>query len=213
MPQDDTLDLLDVVASESDSAENGVVNVKKKVKAYSERLNADREKIRTEIDTQYKSNLSKLLGVEVKDLTQEEIDNIIKLKIEDSDVVKEANRIIEENNNKLVEQAVTENINKIKTLNPNIDSLEKLTQHEQYADIEAKVNKGYDLYDAYISIVGITSNSGDGVNPTQRKSIDSKTIAYVAPETINEGTLANYRRAFPNKTDAELIEMYRRDNQ
>ena len=209
MPQDDTLDVLDLVSA-SDSADNGVETVKKSVKAYSDRLKKDREKIKSEIESQTKSNLSKLLGVEINDLTQEEIDKVVKFKIENSDVVKEANRIIEENNQKLVEANISENISKIKAINPNIDNIENLTKHPQYEEIKAKIDKGYEIYDAYISVVGLNDSSAGG-NPTQRKSLDSKTVSYVSPETISEATMNNYRRAFPGKSDADIIELYRRD--
>ena len=106
MKDDITLEALDAISNVDDTADNSVKKIKDGVKRYSERLNADREKIRTEIDNQYKSKLSKLLGVELKDLTQETIDEAIKIKIEDSDVVKEANKVIEANNAKLVQEAL-----------------------------------------------------------------------------------------------------------
>lgn len=210
MENDITPDVLDLISNIDDSADSGVKNIKSKVKAYSERLNNDRQKIRTEVDSEYKTNLSKLLGVEVKDLTQDEIDTIINSKIENSEVVKEANRIITENNQKLVQEALDTNVSKIKAINPDIDTIDKLLAHPQYADIDAKVEKGYDLYDAYISVVGISNNSGQGGNPGH-KSVSSNTIPYVQSENISESTLATYRRAFPGKTDEEIIKMYRRD--
>ena len=210
MENDITLEALEAITNADDTADNSVKKIKDGVKRYSERLNADREKIRTEIDNQYKSKLSKLLGVELKDLTQETIDEAIKIKIEDSDVVKEANKVIEANNAKLVQEALDANISKIKALNPDIDSAEKLCQHPQYDKIKEKIDKGYELYDAYISVVGFNNNSNAG-NPV-RKSIDSKTISYVLPETISDATLTYYQKAFPNKTKEEIIAMYRRDN-
>lgn len=210
MKDDITLEALDAITNVDDTADNSVKKIKDGVKRYSERLNADREKIRTEIDSQYKSELSKLLGVELKDLTQETIDEAIKIKIEDSDVVKEANKIIEANNAKLIQEALDTNINKIKALNPDIDAVEKLCAHPQYNDIKAKVDKGYDLYDAYISVVGF-NNQNTNSNNTVKKSIDSKTISYVQPETISDATLSFYQKAFPNKTKEEIIAMYRRD--
>ena len=212
MKDDITLEALDAITNVDDTADNSVKKIKDGVKRYSERLNTDREKIRTEIDNQYKSKLSKLLGVELKDLTQETIDEAIKIKIEDSDVVKEANKIIETNNAKLVQEALDNNINKIKALNPDIDTVEKLCAHPQYNDIKAKVDKGYDLYDAYISVVGF-GNQNTNSNNTVKKSIDSKTISYVQPETISDATLSFYQKAFPNKTKEELIAMYRRDRE
>jgi hypothetical protein len=184
-----------------------VKKIKDGVKRYSERLNKDREKITTEVETQYKSKLSKILGVEIKDLTEEAINEALKIKIEDSDVVKEANKVIKANNDRLVQEALDTNINKIKTLNPNIDTVEKLCQHPQYDKIKEKVDKGYELYDAYVSVVGF-NNTG---NSPVKKSIDSKTISYVQPETISDATLSFYQKAFPNKTKEEIIEMYRRD--
>ena len=210
MENDITLEALDAIANVDDTADNSVKKIKDGVKAYSERLNNDRQKIRTDVENQYKSELSKILGVEIKDLTKEAIDEALKIKIEDSDVVKEANKVIEANNAKLVQEALDNNINKIKALNPNIDSAEKLCELPQYDEIKAKVDKGYELYDAYISVVGFDSNS-TGSAPV-KKSIDSKTIAYVQPETISDATLSFYQKAFPNKTKEELIAMYRRDN-
>ena len=140
------------------------------------------------------------------------IDEAIKIKIEDSDVVKEANKIIEANNAKLIQEALDTNINKIKALNHDIDTVEKLCAHPQYNDIKAKVDKGYDLYDAYISVVGF-GNQNTNSNNTVKKSIDSKTISYVQPETISDATLSFYQKAFPNKTKEELIAMYRRDRE
>lgn len=210
MKDDITLEALDAITNVDDAADNSVKKIKDGVKRYSERLNADREKIRTEIDGQYKSKLSNLLGVDIKDLTAEEIENAIKIKIEDSDVVKEANQIIEANNAKLVQEALDANISKIKALNPDIDSAEKLCSHPEYNKIKEKVDKGYELYDAYVSVVGF-NNVSTGTSPV-KKSIDSKTISYVQPETISDATLSFYQKAFPNKTKEEIIAMYRRDS-
>ena len=210
MENDITLEALDAISNADDTADNSVKKIKDGVKRYSERLNADRIKIRTELENQYKSELSQYFGTDIKSLNKEDIDEAIKLKIENSDVVKEANKIIEANNAKLVQEALDANINKIKALNPDIDTAEKLCAHPQYNDIKAKVDKGYELYDAYISVVGITSNSA-GTNPV-RQSIDSKTISYVQPETISDATLQFYMKAFPNKTKEEIIAMYRRDS-
>ena len=210
MANDITLEALDAISNADDTADNSVKKIKDGVKRYSERLNADRIKIRTELENQYKSELSQYFGTDIKSLSKEDIDEAIKLKIENSDVVKEANKIIEANNAKLVQEALDANINKIKALNPDIDTAEKLCAHPQYNDIKAKVDRGYELYDAYISVVGITSNS-TGTNPV-RQSIDSKTISYVQPETISDATLQFYMKAFPNKTKEEIIAMYRRDS-
>ncbi len=208
MENDVTLEALDAITNVDDTADNSVKKIKDGVKRYSERLNNDRQKIRTDVENQYKSELSKILGVEIKDLTKEAIDEALKIKIEDSDVVKEANKVIEANNAKLVQEALDTNINKIKSVNPEIDSIDKLCAHPKYDEIKAKVDKGYDLYDAYISVVGFNTT---GTTPV-KKSIDSKTISYVQPETISDATLNFYQKAFPNKTKEELIEMYRRDS-
>lgn len=210
MENEITLEALDAITNVDDTADNSVKKIKDGVKRYSERLNKDREKITTEVETQYKSKLSKILGVEIKDLTEEAINGALKIKIEDSDVVKEANKVIEANNAKLVQEALDNNINKIKALNPSIDSVEKLCKLPQYDEIKAKIDKGYELYDAYISVVGFDSNSA-GSSPV-KKSIDSKTVSYVQPETISDATLSFYQKAFPNKTKEEIIAMYRRDN-
>lgn len=209
---DITLEALEAISGADDTADNSVKKLKNGVKQYSERLNKDREKIRTELEAKYKSELSKILGVDIKDFTKDEINNALKIKIEDSDVVKEANKVIEANNAKLVQENLDTNINKIKALNPSIDTVEKLCAHPQYNDIKAKVDKGYELYDAYISVVGFNSNNSVGSSNPQKKAIDSKTIAYVQPDTISDATLNYYMKAFPNKTKEEIIELYRRDS-
>ena len=210
MENEITLDALEAITNADDTADNSVKKIKDGVKRYSERLNKDREKITTDVENQYKSKLSKILGVEIKDLTEEAINEALKIKIEDSDVVKEANKVIETNNSKLVQEALDNNISKIKALNPDIDSAEKLCAHPKYDEIKAKVDKGYELYDAYVSVVGFNNNSTG--NTPVKKSIDSKTISYVQPETISDATFAFYQKAFPTKTKEEIIEMYRRDN-
>ena len=212
MENDITLEALEAITNADDTADNSVKKIKDGVKRYSERLNNDRQKIRTDIENQYKSELSKILGVEIKDLTKEAIDEALKIKIEDSDVVKEANKVIEANNAKLVQEALDANISKIKALNPDIDSAEKLCQHPQYDKIKEKIDKGYELYDAYISVVGFNNNNNSNAGNPVRKSIDSKTISYVQPETISDATLSFYQKAFPNKTKEEIIALYRRDN-
>ena len=211
MENDITLEALEAITNADDTADNSVKKIKDGVKRYSERLNNDRQKIRTDIENQYKSELSKILGVEIKDLTEEAINEALKIKIEDSEVVKEANKVIEANNAKLVQEALDANISKIKALNPDIDSAEKLCQHPQYDKIKEKIDKGYELYDAYISVVGFNNNNSNAGNPV-RKSIDSKTMSYVQPVTISDATLAYYQKAFPNKTKEDIIAMYRRDS-
>lgn len=212
MENDITLDVLDAVANTDDTADNSVKKIKDGVKRYSERLNADREKIKNQLETDYKSKLSTLLGVEIKNLTQDEIDAAVKAKIEDSDVVKEANKIIEANNAKLVQENIDNNMAKIKAVNPDIDTVEKLCAHPQYDDIKAKVDKGYELYDAYISVVGFTNTSSNSQSSIVKPNISAKTIPYVQPETMTDTTLEFYRKAFPNKTKEEILAMYRRDS-
>ena len=211
MKDDITLEGLDAITNVDDTADKSVKKIKDGVKRYSERRNNDRQKIRTDVENQYKSELSKILGVEIKDLTEEAINEALKIKIEDSDVVKEANKVIEANNAKLVQEALDANISKIRALNPDIDSAEKLCQHPQYDKIKEKIDKGYELYDAYISVVGFNNNNSNTGNPV-RKSIDSKTMSYVQPDTISDATLAYYQKAFPNKTKEDIIAMYRRDS-
>jgi hypothetical protein len=212
MENDITLEVLDAVANTDDTADNSVKKIKDGVKRYSERLNADREKIKNQLETDYKSKLSTLLGVEIKNLTQDEIDAAVKAKIDDSDVVKEANKIIEANNAKLVQENLDNNIAKIKAINPSIDTVEKLCAHPQYNDIKAKVDKGYELYDAYISVVGFENTSSNSQSSIVKPNINSKTIPYVQPETMTEATLEFYKKAFPNKTKEEILAMYRRDS-
>lgn len=212
MENDITLEALDAVTNADDTADNSVKKIKDGVKRYSERLNADREKIKNQLETDYKSKLSTLLGVEIKDLTQDEIDTAIKAKIEDSDVVKEANKIIETNNARLVQENLDNNIAKIKAINPDIDTVEKLCAHPQYDDIKAKIDKGYELYDAYISVVGFENNSSKSQSSVVKPNINSKTIPYVQPETMTDTTLEFYKKAFPNKTKEEILAMYRRDS-
>ena len=172
MENDITLEALDAITNADDTADNSVKKIKDGVKRYSERLNNDRQKIRTDVENQYKSQLSAILGVEIKDLTKEAIDEAFKIKLENSDVVKEANKVIEANNARLIQETLDTNINKIKALNPDIDNVDKLCKHPQYDDIKAKVDKGYELYDAYVSVVGFNNSAGNSA----KKSIDSKTI-------------------------------------
>ncbi len=212
MENDITLEVLDAVTNTDDTADNSVKKIKDGVKRYSERLNADREKIKNQLETDYKSKLSSLLGVEIKDLTQDEIDAALKAKIDNSDVVKEANEIIKANNAKLVQENLDNNIAKIKAINPNIDTVDKLCAHPQYDEIKAKIDKGYELYDAYISVVGFENNSSNSQSSAVKPNINSRTIPYVQPETMSDTTLEFYKKAFPNKTKEEILAMYRRDS-
>lgn len=214
MENNDTLnDVLDMVSGADDPAENGVKKIKDRAKAYADRLNKDREKIKTQVESEYKSKLSKLLGVEIKDLTQEELDTIINTKIDDSDIVKNANTIIEENNKLKVKAALDENINKIKAINPAVDTVEKLMALPDYAKIEEKHKKGYELYDAYVSVIGFQNNNQPGTQPGVKQGVAANTVAYVQPESISDETLSMYRKAFPGKTDEDIIKLYRRDRE
>ena len=82
MENDITLEALDAISNADDTADNSVKKIKDGVKRYSERLNADRIKIRTELENQYKSELSQYFGTDIKSLSKEDIDEAIKLKIE-----------------------------------------------------------------------------------------------------------------------------------
>ena len=64
MENDITLEALDAITNADDTADNSVKKIKDGVKRYSERLNNDRQKIRTDVENQYKSQLSTILGVE-----------------------------------------------------------------------------------------------------------------------------------------------------
>lgn len=200
-------DELDEIINSSDIGADNADKVKSAAKKYSDRLNKDRERIRGELSTDYLSALSKALGVDVKSFTAEDLKSAIDNAISQNETVKNANEVLKENEAKKVQEVLNENVNKIKSVNASIKSLDDVCKLDKYADIQAKVDKGYDLYDAYISVYGFPT----GGDTPKRVSLDSRTVSYVKPETMSDGEFAIYKKAFPNKTPEEILAMYRRD--
>lgn len=80
-------ELDDIIDSSSIGADNAD-KVKNAAKKYSERLNKDREHIRSELSTEYLSTLSKALGVDVKSFNTEDLKSAIENAISQSETVK-----------------------------------------------------------------------------------------------------------------------------
>lgn len=202
--EDELNDILD----SSDIGADNSNRVKSAAKKYSDRLNKDREHIRSELSTEYLSTLSKALGVEVKSFATEDLENAIKDAISQNETVKNANEVLKENEAKKVQEVLNENIKKIKAINSSIQTLDDIAKLDNYNDIKVKLDKGYDLYDAYISVCGLPKPGNDNY---RRVSLDSKTVSYVKPETMSSDEFKLYKMAFPNKTNEEILAMYRRD--
>lgn len=152
------------------------------------------------------------LGVENK----EEFDNYLKDAIKQDPTVIEAQKIIHEREQAEIKETLNTQLKRITEINPEIKSLEDLSELQNFDDFYKKVKSGYDLYDAYI-VTSFNEVSDKKLSAAQQKVINninskshmkgaagSKSTEVKVPDDI----MSSYRVSLPKWTDEQIKEHY-----
>ena len=98
----------------------------------------------------YEDSINKNLMIEAGVDDPEKIEQVIQKMISQNPEVIKAKRIIEQTERDNYNKSISEQIEMINKIDPEINSLEDLSKLENCNDITEKVKAGYKLYDAYV---------------------------------------------------------------
>jgi len=209
--------------------------VKNSTKEYSERLNRDREKIRKEIEEEYKlknDNLAKARGfenwAELEEASNREMlegfgvndtegfNKYLENVIANNPAMLQAKAIIAEDQRKNAERQIQEDIVTISKIDPSITSIADLLAHPSYANIAKKVENGMNLVDAYKleNFEALTNKRSDAAvahamnnisNKSHMTTMNGRASTDVA---VPSDVYAMYKTFNPNMTDEEIRKHY-----
>lgn len=216
---------------DTDDANGKTDDKKLRTKAYSERLNADRERIREEerkkireiLEKEQKEKLDSIAKKRNFDSWEEleefsEREQLEALGIEDENAFKEylteiinnnpeikkAKEIIAEKEKMDKETYLNNQLKQISEINPEIKSLDDLVTIDKYDDFSDKVNRGYSLFDAYrlTYFDELTKKSIETAKQAAVRSVNSKShMKSTIPGSILEDIIV----------PAEVMAMYKRN--
>jgi len=211
-----------------------------KTKAFSDRLNKEREKIVAEKALEVSNRLDEVakkrgfdsweelerydeeekfkeLGV----TNTEELEKIITEKISKHPSIIKAEEVIKREEEARQAEIFNKELKMISDINPDIKTIDDLVKMENYDQFYDKVaNKGYSYYDAFVlvNIEKIKEMTDESARKKALNNLDGKshlkTIAGgVGKEVyVSSDEMETLRKNFPGKTDSELKEMYKRYN-
>lgn len=208
---------------------------KSKTKEYSERLNADRAKIRAELEAENNAKLDAIaqgrgfenwkeleeysnkqaledLGVTDSDAFEKYIDTIISK----NPKIIEANRILEEQAVRDRDAKLVEEITKIHELDESINSVDDLLASPNYDTVLEKVKQGASLLDAYRLanfdiLMGKASDKASQKtyeNVANKSHIKTATGRAVNDIVVPNDVLSIYKKNMPNWTEEQIKKHY-----
>lgn len=210
---------------------------KASTKAYSERLNREREKIRSEIEQESKNKLDAIAKArnftsweELEEYDEQErlekmgIENTAEFKtfldtlISKNSIVKEAQMILETQKAQDKQRFITEQITAISKIDSSIKTLDDLTTLDRYDEFASKIDKGYTLVDAYKLVYFDKLKSGDieKAKQTAINNIDSKSHMKSTQGAsgndihVPAEIIAMYKKNIPGMSDADIRKHYAR---
>lgn len=212
---------------------------KARTKEYSERLNKEREKIRAEIEFQQQSKLNaiaKTRGFDTWDELEEysERERLEHIGVTDHDgfkslmeemiqknpTVKQAQEILAKQEQERRDSFVKEQIKEINSFDTDIKTIDDLTRLDRYDDLIKKVEKGYDLVDAY-KLVYFDKVKNKEVESTKQKVLNNleskehlKTVSGGAAKEIHvpADIMAMYKKNIPSMSEADIRKHYAKMN-
>lgn len=208
---------------------------KARTKAYSERLNKEREKIRQEVETEHKNKLNAIAKARNFDSWEEleeydEQERLRTMGIEDgpefktflnelitkNPIVKEAQAILIKQKEQDKENFLKEQIKLISQIDKSIVTLDDLVKLDRYDEFAKKIDKGYDLVDAYkiTYFDKIKTNNIETAKQTVLNNIDSKShlksVSGAAGKEIHvpDDIMAMYKKNVPGMSEADIRKHY-----
>ena len=226
----------DVNIEDTDEDEPSVADGKKnETKAFSERLNKEREKIRKEIESKQKAKLDAIAKARNFDSWEEleeydEQDRLARMGIENTDefktfidnlinknpIVKEAQAILTKQKENERDIFIKEQVTSISKIDSSIKSLDDLVKLDKYDEFADKIDKGYSLVDAYkiVYFDKIKLNEIEKAKQNVLNNIDSKshmknaTGASGKEVHIPEDIMAMYKKNIPGMSEADIRKHY-----
>ena len=221
--------------SDNDEPEDEEDTSKSTTKKYSERLNKDREKIQEELEKKQEEKLNSVaksrgfdswteleefseqqrlenLGVTDKDEFKSLLDELIAK----NPIVQKAQEVLASQEQKNKEVFIKEQITEINKLDNNIKTLDDLVKLDRYEDFSKKVEKGYDLIDAYKTTYfdKIKTNEVESVKQNVLNNLGSKGHLKTATGKggndvfVPDEVMAMYKKNMPNMSDNEIRKHY-----
>ena len=230
----DNTDELETNVTENSAQE--VTNTKKsKTKEYSERLNADREKIRKELEAENSKKLDAIAQSrgfenweELEKITQEEemkelgvtdvsaFSKYLDRMISNNPKILQANKILEEQKERDRQKEILDDVEKIHELDDSISSLEDLMEHPNYEAMLEKVKNGSNLVDAYKLVnfdLLMGKSSKEGAERTYKNVTNKSHIRTTSGGATNDvhvpsDVMAMYKKNMPSWTEEQIKKHY-----
>ena len=204
-------------------------------KAFSDRLKKERAKIEQEYAKKQQDSMDKIAisrgfknwkeleAYSNKDRLEamgiqnpEDFNSYVEEIVAKSPIIEEAKKILDSQRQKEEEQLVTDAINEINKLDPEIKSLDDLTKLENYDEFYGLIQKGYSIPDAYkiVAFDKITTRRINNARQDVITNIDSKNHMKPLSGTkskeihVPQDVLDSYHKNIPSMTDQEIREHY-----
>ena len=212
--------------------------VKKSTKDYSERLKADREKIRKEIEEENNKRLDTIaksrgfdnwkeleeysnkeqlrnLGVEDQDAFEKYLNNLI----ESNPEIIQARNIIAEQKQREAERQLNDQLIEISKLDNSIKTINDLVAHPSYDKILERVTKGESLLDAFKleNFETLTGRATDAAVQHTLNNINNKShVKTTTGSSTNDVVVPNdiyamYKRNLPTWSDEQIKKHYAKE--
>lgn len=226
---DDIEDTDDAVGEETEDED--VEEKISKTKAFSNRLNKERETLRNQIEAEALKKLDAIaksrnfeswseleeydekekisnMGIENPDEFKSYIDDLISK----NPIVKEAQEVLNKQKQADLEDYVKSQMKEITKLDPSIKTLNDLVTLDHYSDFSNKLDKGYSLVDAYkvTYFNRITEKSKESaLNNLEGKSHLKSTSGKGSTSVrVPQDIIDTYRKNIPDMTDDEIRKHY-----
>ena len=204
-------------------------------KAFSDRLKKERAKIEQEYAKKQQDSMDKIAisrgfknwkeleAYSNKDRLEamgiqnpEDFNSYVEEIVAKSPIIEEAKKILDSQRQKEEEQLVTDAINEINKLDPEIKSLDDLTKLENYDEFYGLIQKGYSIPDAYkiVAFDKITTRRINNARQDVITNIDSKNHMKPLSGTkskeihVPQDVLDSNHKNIPSMTDQEIREHY-----
>lgn len=204
-------------------------------KAFSDRLKKERAKIEQEYAKKQQDSMDKIAisrgfknwkeleAYSNKDRLEamgiqnpEDFNSYVEEIVAKSPIIEEAKKILDSQRQKEEEQLITDAINEINKLDPEIKSLDDLTKLENYDEFYGLIQKGYSIPDAYkiVAFDKITTRRINNARQDVITNIDSKNHMKPLSGTkskeihVPQDVLDSYHKNIPSMTDQEIREHY-----
>lgn len=237
---DENTEYEDTETADSEESLEDIDEVEEKIsktKAYSERLNKDREKLKLELEKEAQAKLDAIAKArnfdswaELEEFDQTEkitgmgIDNPDEFKkmindlIVSNPIVQEAQKVLDKQKKEDQETYIKTQISEINKLDNSIKTINDLVKLDKYDDFTEKLDKGYSLVDAYklTYFDKIKNNVVEDVKQNVLTNLESKSHL---KNTAGKGSkdvyvpdevMATYKKNMPDMTEEEIRKHYAR---